>query len=224
METAGLVTGVLLTLAIFSYLIGDNSFYRLALYIFIGVLVGYSLGVMLHDVLYKMALARILENPLSGEARATVIPLVLGIMLLFQGFPRYAYIGRFPVAYLLGVGVAVAAGGALVGTLVPQIGATGRAPGTMGPLNGLLVIAGTILTLLKFTFGARKSQQQESPGARERIARLFRATGEVFLLFAFGTAFAGALTAALSALIGRAQYLIEAVGRLWVLISSYLAR
>jgi|YNPNPStandDraft_1061719.scaffolds.fasta_scaffold01920_2 hypothetical protein len=224
MEIAGLLIGALLTLAIFSYLIGDNSLYRLALYIFIGVLVGYSLGTALHDVIYKMALARILEDPLSGEARATVIPLVLGIMLLFQGFPRYAYIGRYPVAYLLGVGTAVAAGGALVGTLVPQIGATGRAIRTMGPLDGLLVIAGTVLTLLTFTFSARKSQQQELPGARERIAKLFRATGQVFLLFAFGAAFAGALTAALSALIGRAQYLIEAVDRLWVFISSYLAR
>jgi hypothetical protein len=94
----------------------------------------------------------------------------------------------------------------------------------MGPLDGLLVIAGTVLTLLTFTFSAQKSQQQELPGARERIAKLFRATGQVFLLFAFGAAFAGALTAALSALIGRAQYLIEAVDRLWVFISSYLAR
>lgn len=224
MEIAGLVIGMLLTLAIFSYLIGDNPLYRLALYVFIGMLVGYSLGMVLHDVLYKMALARIFENPLSGEARAALIPLVLGIMLLFKGFPRYAYVGRFPLAYLLGVGVAVAAGGALVGTLVPQIGATGQAFRTLGPLDGLLVIGGTILTLLTFTFGAGKAQQQEPPGMRERVTRILRAAGQVFLLFAFGAAFAGAVTASLSALIGRAHYLIEAVDKLVVLISSYLAK
>lgn len=224
MEIAGLVVGILLTLAIFSYLIGDNPFYRLALYIFIGMLVGYSLGMALHDVLYKMALARIFENPLSGEARAALFPLVLGIMLLFKGFPRYAYVGRFPLAYLLGVGVAVAAGGALVGTLVPQIGATGQAFKTLNPLDGLLVIAGTILALLTFTFGAGKAQQQEPPGMRERLAKIFRSAGQIFLLFAFGAAFAGAVTASLSALIGRVSYLIEAVDRLGVFISSYLAK
>ncbi|MCX7681319.1 MAG: hypothetical protein N2508_05045 [Anaerolineae bacterium] len=221
MEIAGLVIGVVLTLAIFTYLVGDNSFYRLALYLFIGVLVGYSLGIALHDVVYKMALAKIFANPLSNEARAVLFPLVLGIMLLFKGFPRYAYVGRFPLAYLLGVGTAVAVGGALVGTLVPQIGATGQALRTLGPLDGLLVVAGTILALLTFTFRTGQARQ-EPPGMRERIAKTLRATGQLFLLFAFGAAFAGALTASLSALIGRIRYLVEAADKLWLFISPYL--
>ena len=47
LDTAGLVVGAVLTLLIFSYLLGDNPLYRLTLHIFVGALVGYSLGIVL---------------------------------------------------------------------------------------------------------------------------------------------------------------------------------
>jgi len=209
LEFAGLILGAVLTIMIFSYLVGDNPLYRLALHLFIGALVGYSFGVVLRDVLISIVLAQLLADPL-----AVVIPLVLGILVLFKGFPKQAYIGNFSVAYLAGVGAAVALGGALLGTIVPQVGAAGRAlsPASlasfrMGPLDGLLIIVGTICTLMAFNFTARK--QQGIAGAWGRIVGLLAWLGRGFLLFAFGTAFAGALTASLSIFIGRIQYLID---------------
>jgi len=208
-ESAGLVVGAVLTLLIFSYLLGDNPLYRLALHLFIGALVGYSLGIVLRDVLLGTVLAQLLTNPL-----AVVFPLVLGILLLFKGFPRQAYVGNFSVAYLIGVGTAVALSGALVGTLVPQIGATGRAlsPASLqssrtGLLDGLLIIVGTTCTLLGFAFTAQR--ERGVGGVWARVTKLAARVGRVFTIFAFGVAFAGALTASLSIFIGRIQYLID---------------
>jgi hypothetical protein len=208
-EAAGLVVGAILTLLVFSYLLGDNPLYRLALHLFVGALVGYSLGVVLRDVLLGMVLAQLLTNPL-----AVVVPLVLGILLLFKGFPRQAYAGNFSVAYLVGVGTAVALSGALLGTLVPQIGATGRAlsPASLassrgGLLDGLLIVVGTTCTLMASAFVARK--RQGLAGAWAQIVRLAAGVGRIFIIFALGVAFAGALTASLSIFIGRIQYLID---------------
>jgi len=210
LETAGLVVGAVLTLLIFSYLLGDNPLYRLALHLFVGALVGYSFGIVVRDVLLGMVLGQWLTDP-----QAVLAPLVLGLLLLlFKGLPRYAYLGNIAIAFLVGVGVAVALSGALLGTLVPQIEATGRAmsltslvSSRAGLLNGLLIVVGTVCTLMASTFAAQK--QRGLAGAWGQIVKLSAGIGRTFLIVALGVAFAGAVTASLSIFIGRLQYLID---------------
>ena len=211
LEIAGLFVGAVLTLLVFSYVVGDNPLYRLALHLFVGALVGYSFGVLLRDVLWHMVLVQLLDNPLP-----VLLPLVLGMLLLFKGFPRQAYVGNLSVAYLIGVGTAVAMSGALLGTLVPQIRATGQAlsPSSwasyqLGPIDGLLIVFGTVFTLMAFTFGVGK--QRGLGGLWTRIVKLAAGAGRIFLIFAFAVAFAGALTASLSILVGRVQYVIDVI-------------
>jgi hypothetical protein len=208
-ELLGLILGATLTIFVLSYLAGDNPLYRLGLYLFIGTLVGYSFGIVLREVLVGMALARFLSNP-----SAALVPLVLGILLLFKGFRRQAYIGNLSIAYLIGVGTAVALGGALLGTVAPQVGATGRAlsPASLrsfrfGPLDGAMVVVGTICTLLAFTF--TQPAREDIAETWGRILSGAAGIGRVFLTVAFGLAFAGALTASLSIFIGRMQLLID---------------
>jgi len=208
LEIAGVMAGAVLTLMIFSYLIGDNFLYRLALHLFVGALVGYSFGVVIREVFILKVLSQF-----SKREYIVVAPVILGILLLIKGFPRHAYIGNFSVAYLIGVGTAVALSGALLGTLTPQIEATGRAL-SLDSLNlprlgnGVLIVAGTVFTLVAFTFTARR--RQERGGALGRIVEAAAWVGRIFLICAFGVAFAGALTTSLSIFIGRIQYLIVA--------------
>lgn len=208
-EIVGLFLGAILTIFVLSYLVGDNPLYRLSLHLFIGTLVGYSFGTVFRQVLLGMALPMLLSNP-----AVVVAPLVLGILLLFKGFPRQAYIGNFPIAYLVGVGTGVALGGALLGTLVPQIGATGRALRVaslrffrFGLLDGLMVVVGTICTLLAFTF--TRPPQQGIGAVWGTVLSGAAWIGRVFLIVAFGLAFAGAVTASLSIFIGRVQSYID---------------
>jgi hypothetical protein len=224
-EIGGLLAGTLLTLMILSYLLGDNPLYRFALHIFVGALVGYSFGIILRDVIYEMVVIPLLAAPFSGASRVvTMFFLLLSLTLLFKVLPRTAYIGNFSVAYLVGVGTAVALGGALLGTLVPQIKATGEAINLSSLVkfgNGLLIVAGTICTLMAFNFTA-----QEQPGLTGIWSILAEIWGTIvkivggilgrgFLIIAFGVAFAGALTASLSIFIGRIQYVIDAFTRIY---------
>ena len=60
-----------------------------------------------------------------------------------------------PLAFLIGVGIAVALSGALMGTLIPQVRATGSAfqfdaQDPLGAIKGILIVGGTICTLFAF--------------------------------------------------------------------------
>ena len=207
-EVVGMVVGTALTVMILSYILGDNPLYQLAVHLFIGALVGYTFGVVLREALLRMALAELPGNSV------VLVPLLMGIWLLFfKGIPRLAYVGNFVVAFLIGVGTAVAVGGALVGTLIPQLGATSRALSTasistypLGVVDGLLILLGTISTLMAFHFASR--ERLEKAGIWGRIVGMLAWFGRGFLTWALAVAFAGALTASLSVFIGRVQYVI----------------
>lgn len=203
-QTIGAPLGIVLTISVLSYILfGDNPLYKLALHIFIGALAGYSFGVVAQKI------ATVLLRDLPSE-RLLLVPLLLGLWLLvFKSAPRLSYIGNFAMAYLVGVGTAVALGGALVGTLVPQVGATVSALDHKTLLDGSLTILGTVATLMAFNFTRSES------GAWTRVLGLAAWVGRLFLIFAFGVAFAGALTTSLSILIGRLQYIIIPLVNLW---------
>ena len=117
-----LITGgisFLLTLMVLSYLIGDNPVFRVAVYIFIGVSAGYVAVVAWHQVLYPRLIVPLLAGSMADRLLA-LIPLVLGLLFLFKLSPRTARLGNPSMAFLVGVGAAVAIGGAVLGTLFPQ--------------------------------------------------------------------------------------------------------
>jgi len=150
-----------------------------------------------------------MSNPAVG-----LVPFLLGILLLVKGFPRQASVGNASLAYLIGVGAAVALGGALLGTLGPQIEATGQAlsPATrsgfrFGLLDSLMVMVGTVCTLSTFAFAQLKREAEGFPWPK--IVSGAASIGRVFLVVAFGLAFAGAITASLSIFVSRLQYIID---------------
>lgn len=213
LDLIGLAVGAALTLFALSYMLGDNPLYRLALHLFVGALVGYSFGILLREVF----LLKVLDQ-LAAQRYGILVPVILGILLLIKGLPKYAYMGNFSIAYLVGVGTAVALSGALLGTLAPQVRATGRAlsPAALGTfrlglVDGVMIVLGTVCTLLSFTFA--KPERQGVIGIWGRIVDGATWLGRIFLIVAFGVAFAGALTASLSIFIGRVQYLIDFVFR-----------
>jgi hypothetical protein len=214
-DVIGVLVGAALTIFVLSYLVGDNFLYRLALHIFLGALVGYTFGVTIHEVWGKL-IAGPWREDLFGNL-ALIIPVGIGFgLFVFKSVPRFAYIGNYFLAPLIGFGIAIALVGALVGTLAPQFEATAKAMSTDDPwklLEGAIVIAGTVFTLLAFDFTL--TQKRRGPGRifGEAIG-LAGKIGQGFLTVAFGVAFAGAITAALSVFIGRIQYLIEAATRL----------
>jgi len=206
--------GLILTLMVFSYLIGDNPLFRMTIYLFVGVSSGYAATVVWHYVLVpKLFQPLVTLNPLS------IVPLVFGISLLAKLSPRISWIGNFAMAMLVGVGAAAAIGGALLGTLVPQIRASidafdfrsagGSANTILKLTEGMVMFVGTVLTLASFHFSA--SRAADGTPKRNSIIEGAAWAGRLFIAITLGVLFAGVYMAALTAMIERISSMINLI-------------
>lgn len=213
LDQIGVIIGAILTLFILSYLIGDNVLYRLATHVLIGVGAAYVTVTVIADVLWPRLVLPILARSSAPPIDVIVagFGLILGVMLLFKALPRFAFVGNIPIGYLVGVGAAVALGGAVFGTLGPQIVATAPPEGPFkGPnanvyinaaLNSLIVFA-TVTTLLSFSFYR---------AARRGVLSGLSSIGRFFLAIALGATFALVYVASVTVLIDRVQAISDAV-------------
>ncbi len=218
-DLIGLALGFIFTILVFTYIIGDSPFFRLTMSIFIGVTAGLVTVMVLYNVLWFQMLVPLLRNP-AGSLALLVPPLILGLWLLTKAFPRLSRLGNPVMAYLVGAGAATAIGGSVLGTLFPQVGAstglfdlsTARAAGQnqWASLAGaLIILVGTVTTLLYFYFGVR-SRPNQPPHRLAWIEDLSR-VGMIFIAVTFGSLFAGVYSASLVALVERLQSIVQFV-------------
>ena len=199
----------LLTIMVYSYLLGDNPLYRLAEHVFIGSSVAYAVVVVVHGVLDPLLLLPLTSGE-TGERLLAVVPLVLGLLLWAKLKTSWAWLGNFSVAFLLGVGAALAIGGVLLGSILPQVRATVNAIDLSNLGNGLIIVIGTLSTLLYFHFAAGAKGGLSGIGAG--FIRAWARFGRWFIMIAFGAMFANMVMARISLLIGRVQFLLDVFG------------
>jgi hypothetical protein len=216
-DVIGAFLGFVFTLIVFSYLIGDNPFFRFTLHLFIGVSAGFSAVIAIYNIIWPRLIEPFFSNN-SAEQVLALIPIILGALLLTKISPRLAFIGNLPVAYLVGVSAAAAIGGAVTGTLYPQVSASinlfdwqsnqafDLALG-LRLINGVIILIGTIATLAYFHFGT-SAPFNEKLKIQSWIGGLGQ-VGQVFIAITFGFLFAGIYSAALTALIERIYFLVD---------------
>jgi hypothetical protein len=218
-DLAGTVVAVVLTLMVFSYLLGDNLLYRLAEHIFVGVAVGYAVVVAFHAILASKLFGPMAEAISAGDWQQLLllaIPLVLGLLLILKPFKLTRWLGNLSLAYLLGVGAALAISGALLGTLLPQVNATANLThftarwGTgLGIVSGIVMLIGAIGVLLHFQFSTGKGGRLS--GIRDALVKGWGGVGRWFIVIAFSAILATTFVSRLSLLIGRIQFLFDSV-------------
>ena len=211
-ELVSALAGLLLTLMVFSYLIGDNPLFRIAVYLFIGVASGYAAAIVWHSVLIPK-----LFQPLMALNPLAIIPLVFGVSLLAKLSARTAWIGSFAMAVLVGVGAAAAIGGALIGTLLPQaqaaidgfdiLSAGSGLEAASRLLEGVILLGGTVFTLASFHFSAGRAV--DGVPKRNRIIEGIAWVGRIFIAITFGALFAGVYMSALTAMIERLSFVLN---------------
>jgi hypothetical protein len=219
------VIGFLLTVMILSYLIRDNLFFRLAAYLLIGLTAGYLVVLLVNRVLLPQLIWPM--GTASWSQRLwLLIPIILVGLLLLGQLPRLGLLSKIPLAYLAGLSAAVAIGGAVFGTLVPQGQAVLDAFDPyriyadpqlvwMRILDAGVMILGVVGTLSYFHFGqALKKNNRKNAEQRPRILQILSKVGEVFLGVTLGAVFAGVFSTALLALIDRIAVIGEMVGQL----------
>jgi hypothetical protein len=96
--------------------------------------------------------------------------------------------------------------------LIPQAEAAMdavNASTAFGVIDGLVMLAGTVLTLAYFQFGAKRAA--DGSVKRNAIVELLAWAGRIFIAVTFGVLFAGVYMAALTAMIERLSSVINLV-------------
>ena len=202
-DLIGLLIGFSFTIFILSYIVGDNFLFRLATHIFIGAAAGYASVVTLYNVILPQLILPFFNGG-QGEMILTISLLIPSILLLAKVSPRLSMIGNPAIAILVGIGAAVAIGGGIFGTIFPQVSASVSVFETNNFLEGIILLVGTLTTLLYFQFGAKKKSQRP---AMAQTTKLIRWIGKAFIAITFGALFAGVYISALTALIERFSFL-----------------
>ena len=226
LSLVGTTVAAVLTFFVLSYLLGDlpgvgdlfKFFYRLALHILVGAGVAYALLVAAWGVLYPYVFVRLMRFSVNNDIAQLAIALVgvgLGILMLFKGFRSLAWLGNIATGYLIGVGLGVAAGGAVLGTLYAQSVSTATLSGARTDstlwliVDSVILVLGTLTVLLSFTFTA--TGRRGLGGWAAQLVRVLSVLGRGFVYVALGAAFAGVYAASVAVLAGQAQTLIHQV-------------
>ena len=203
-EMIGVWCVVLLTLSIFSYLYGDNPFYKAAEHAFVGVSAGYIFTITFWDTIRPNLFGRLFPEAIGAgfEFDGTYIfPLILGVFMLFRLSKKYDWLSRISIAYIVGIMAGLKFYVFLNSNLLTQIkSSTVNLSGTYFTIiNEVIILIGVISGLVYFFFS------KEHTGVIGKISRI----GVYFLMIKFGASFGFAVMGRISLLIGRFEELIE---------------
>ena len=202
-EIIGIWFSVLLTLSIFSYLYGDNPFYKAAEHIFVGVSAGYIFAIMFWDTVWPNLFGRLMPGFVDAgfDFDATyLIPLVLGVFMLCRLSPKLSRLSRISIAYIVGMAAGMKIYVFLNSDIIGQIqGTTINLNANIWSIfNQVIIIVGVISGLIYFFFS------KEHKGSIGKISKI----GIFFLMIKFGAAFGFTVMGRLALLIGRFEELI----------------
>lgn len=221
-RTVGVWIAALLTLCVFSYLYRDNAFYKLAESIIVGVSAGYWIvlsfwTVLIDKILLKLApdVARYSFLPDAPvDARPDymyVVPVVLGCLIFFRLSEKYSWLGRWPLAFVVGTTAGLKLVLFLNADFVQQIRSTilplvvytmnesGRLVDWKESIQNTVLVVSVLSSLTYFYFSI------EHTGVIGKISRL----GIWVLMISFGASFALTVMGRITLLTMRLQFLFD---------------
>jgi hypothetical protein len=186
---SGVWLAAILTIAAYSFLWKENRLYRAAEHIFVGIGAGYSLVMGYTNVVGKA------WEPITGKGQIyLLIPVIMGLMLFARFAKSVNWASRIPLAFLVGMGAAVALRGAIEQQFVKQVQATMM---PLNSLNNIIVVLGTIGVLSYFFFTFPKN----------RALSVSTDIGRWIMMVTFGAAFGNGVMGRISLSIGIMQFM-----------------
>ena len=235
-RTIGIWVAAFFTLAIFSFLYKDNPLYKIAESALIGVSAAYWMVVAFWEVLVPNLLGKVLPMTAKGWALPGlgekdlipnywyVVPLFLGVLLLMRLSPKASWLGRWPLAFIIGTTAGLRLIAFLHGdflnqirnTILPlwvksqQLAADGSPlldaagqPMTgfdfWDSLKNLIIVIGVLACLVYFFFSF------EHKGLVGKTAKL----GIWFLMITFGAGFGYTVMGRIALLAIRIEFLLD---------------
>ncbi len=207
--TAGAVAwtlvGGVVTLAVFSFLYKDNPLYKLAEHVAVGV----SVGFMVVNYYYTVFVPKVWDNVIHKGQFDYLLPFILGVLLYSRFVPKWGWVSRWSLAFLLGAGSGMSIPSNLESRVLKQI--EGSTASLVVPVSGdpwstflqtavsIFLVVGTIACLVFFLFSV------EHKGGVGRLAYF----GRLCIMAGFGASFGYTVMARVSLLIGRIQFLTQ---------------
>jgi hypothetical protein len=185
-----------LTLCIYSFLYKDNPFFKFAEHLFVGVSAGYTIAITWHEAILKL-----IWEPMKTKNDFTVlIPAAIGLLMFSRFIPKYRWLIRWPMAFMIGVGAGASIPRIMQSLIFEQTAATLK-PVTLelASINTVIIAIGVICTLIYFYFS------MEHKGAVGVVSKI----GVTFLMVSFGAAFGYTVMARISLLIERTYFLLH---------------
>lgn len=220
-RTLGIWVAGLLTVAVLSFLYRDNPLYRLAEAVIVGVSAAYWMVVALWTTLVPNLFGKISPewihswampglSPLRDEHwYLNLIPLALGIMLLWRLSPRGAWIATWPLAFIIGTTAGLRLVVFLQADFLSQIQAgieplavveySSLSENVWASLQHAIVFFSTLAALVYFFFSI------EHRGVVGRISR----AGIWVLMITFGASFGYTVMGRIALLAIRFEYLFD---------------
>ncbi len=208
LDVVGVWLAAFLTLAIFSFLWGENPVYRFAEHLFVGVSAGFGILVALDQAVWP-SLRAAFQAPHPLLKAISFFALLLGILMLTKlevvatAWPEGRRLSHWPIAFITGIGVGLGVVATVQGFIFPQLSAS-FVPLWGEPWKALLsnwvMVLGVLFSILYFYF----SVQFTGPVGRTALR-----IGIVFIMVAFGASFGYTVMARVSLLIGRIYFLLS---------------
>ena len=210
-QLIGLWVAAVLTLIVYSFLIRDNPLFRFAEHLLVGTALGYAALVVLERVLLPSANAvvfNLFSNPVSRIM--TALGILWGVLLLTWLIRPVRWLASWSLAIVFGVGAALAIGGALVGTLLPQVEATFLPLRGSSVLDNLVVVILVLAGLTYFTFVVRRDRPLG------RVTQVVSKVGRWGLMVSLGALLGARAVSLLNAVVERFLFLgdrFQIIGR-----------
>jgi hypothetical protein len=218
-RTIGVWLAAFFTLAIFSFLYKDNPLYKLAEAVVVGVSAAYWMVVGFWSTIVPNLAARIWPELVRDWAMPGIavegyqqlsylVPLALGIMLLWRLMPVGGWIARWPLAFIVGIFCGLRLVSFLHADFLSQIRNSIVPLVVMNPpgvfdgwasLANALMIIGVLSSLVYFFFSF------EHKGAVGVTAKV----GMQFLMVTFGAAFGFTVMGRIALLAVRLEFLFD---------------
>ncbi len=216
-RTIGLWVAALGTLAIMSFLWGDNIFYKVAESVVVGASAAYAMVVGFWTGIIQNLFGKLIPGlmrdsvlpGLPGEQEAEliyIVPLVLSVLMLWRLAPAGGWISRWPLAFFIGATAGIRLVAYLDADFVQQIGSTimplivsDNQHGLMvgKSIGNIIIVIGVLTCLVYFFFSF------EHKGLVGRTARV----GIWFLMVTFGAGFGFTVMGRISLISDRFSFL-----------------
>lgn len=223
------LAGGLATLAIFSFLIKENPFYRFFEHLFIGLAAGLGIVVSIKSFLWPRILVPMLGLDIvhypDGSASAEynslqllyILPMLFGLLYYFIYSKRHGWLARLVIGFSLGVSGGAAFKGffnemmpQLIGSFKPLLvfSATGFDWGAS--LSNLIFVLTLLCVMYYFVFTIK---------SESRVLGRAASAGRWLMMVSFGAFFGSTVMARMALLVERLQFLLldcrQAVLMLW---------